>query len=1030
MPLAPGTVIAGRYTLEEELGRGATAVVWLATDAQGDRPVALKVLHEELAEPSVRERFAREARRTAEFTHERILPVLDTGDANGTPFFVQPYMSGGTLRGRLRRERQLSIEETVRIGRDLARALAHAHARGYVHRDVKPENILFRDGEAYLGDFGICRAIAETLDESSTSRLVVRGTPAYMSPEQASGTDDLDGRSDLFSLGSVLYECLTGVPAFIGATDSAIIAQVIGQSPRDISIFRPSVSTALAEIIATCHRREPSDRFRDANALAEALGNPERRNRPSGDAAVVPRVRARVLLAVAAVVAMVATIGAIVAQTLGSGPVAAEVALDTTHLALFPLERDTGDTIGDAVDDDLLRAAFQRGEGISLVSQLMIADRLRQGDGGRDSERLLAIARDLGAGRFVRGRLESHGATRRAILALHDAATGQVLMEHEAEVPGDPAAAAASYAAVAATLLVRGRSDDADVESLRPRWSIPALQAYRRGQQALEDWDLPAADSSFQRAQSFDPGDPRIQFALAQTRAWARQPARLWRDLATRAAEAADSLAPRERRLAFALRALGAREFAAACAQYDSLRRSDPNDHAAWFGLGQCHSSDDVVVPDSVHSPSGWRFRSSHQQAFVAFERALTLLPSMHRGLRREGFDTKGIYTLRPSDVRIGRSEDRTRIFGARIARMGDTLAMIPYPIEALASSGSTVPAGFVEAIESQRERFAAMALGWSSVFPEGSEAKEAVALALEMRGLRAAIDTIRLARTLARRAKVPMADQLALGAAEVRMLVRFGLPDAPELLASASILADSLLALPEAEVALVAEEFELLAVILGRCDAAVRYARARSGDNLLSVPEALLLESRELLARAVLRCDPAGDARRAHDYLGRLDAHPAARDPNARRSILHSTFFRPALMLDPADMALTRRVAQETNDPLASAAAALGSDREAVRRGLRAFEAVGHEALPMSPDYAFIYARVWAGLGDTTAATAILDRALNRVRFADTEDLRETGNLGALLRMAQWRGELAEAAKDRRTARRWQAAIRALQDN
>ncbi|MDQ3997315.1 MAG: serine/threonine protein kinase, partial [Gemmatimonadota bacterium] len=264
--------IAGRYVVEREIGRGATAVVYLARDSARGRAVAIKVLRAELAQFDAAHGFLREVRRHSELEHPHILQVLDTGEQEGQLYCVLPYMEGGTLRQRLLREKQLPIGDAVAIARTVAEALNYAHARGLIHRDVKPENILFTNGEARLADFGIARALERALDDTTmTSTGLVRGTAAYMSPEQAGGERDYDGRSDIYSLGCVLYEMLAGVPAFIGPTPEAALAQRFTHPPRDIRVYRPSISARLESAVMKALQFAPADRFRSAGEFAKAL---------------------------------------------------------------------------------------------------------------------------------------------------------------------------------------------------------------------------------------------------------------------------------------------------------------------------------------------------------------------------------------------------------------------------------------------------------------------------------------------------------------------------------------------------------------------------------------------------------------------------------------------------------------------------------------------------------------------------------------------------------------------------------------
>ena len=269
-PTVPLAEVADRYTIERELGRGATAVVYLARDRSTARSVALKVLRPELAESLSADRFLREIRVTQTLTHPHIAPVLDSGVSGGLFYCVLDYMDGGTLRDRLDRERQLPMADIAAITRAVGSALDYAHRNRIIHRDVKPENILFGGVQACLADFGIARAL-ETLGGPTTSTGVVRGTPAYMSPEQASGEREYDGRSDVYSLACVLYEAIAGVPAFAGPNTQAILAQRLIHVPRPLHVYRPTVTAELDAVMARALATAPSDRYQTAASFAEAL---------------------------------------------------------------------------------------------------------------------------------------------------------------------------------------------------------------------------------------------------------------------------------------------------------------------------------------------------------------------------------------------------------------------------------------------------------------------------------------------------------------------------------------------------------------------------------------------------------------------------------------------------------------------------------------------------------------------------------------------------------------------------------------
>lgn len=263
--------LAGRYTLERELGRGGMATVYLAQDLKHHRPVAVKVLRPELAAALGADRFLREIEIAARLTHPHILPLHDSGEAAGFLYYVMPYMAGESLRDRLNREKQLPVEDALQISREVADALSYAHSLGLVHRDIKPENVLFEAGHAVVSDFGIARAITAAGGEKLTETGIALGTPAYMSPEQASGDAQLDGRSDLYSLGCVLYELLAGEPPYTGPTAQAIIARRLTEPVPALHTVRETVPVHVERAIRTALAKAPADRFGTAAQFAQAL---------------------------------------------------------------------------------------------------------------------------------------------------------------------------------------------------------------------------------------------------------------------------------------------------------------------------------------------------------------------------------------------------------------------------------------------------------------------------------------------------------------------------------------------------------------------------------------------------------------------------------------------------------------------------------------------------------------------------------------------------------------------------------------
>ena len=263
--------LGGGYAIERELGRGGMATVYLAHDLKHRRPVAIKVLAPELAAALGRERFLREIETAARLTHPHILPLHDSGEADGLLYYVMPYIEGESLRDRLDREKQLAIADAVTITCAVANALSYAHSHDVVHRDVKPENILLSNDEAIVADFGIAAAIDAAGGGKLTRTGIVLGTPAYMSPEQGAGDQTLDGRSDVYSLGCVLYEMLAGEPPFTGPTSQAIIAKRFTDPVPSARRLRETVPPPMDQAISKALARAPADRFATTHQFAEAL---------------------------------------------------------------------------------------------------------------------------------------------------------------------------------------------------------------------------------------------------------------------------------------------------------------------------------------------------------------------------------------------------------------------------------------------------------------------------------------------------------------------------------------------------------------------------------------------------------------------------------------------------------------------------------------------------------------------------------------------------------------------------------------
>ena len=328
--------VADRYRVEVEIGRGGMATVYRAHDLKHDRSVALKVLRPELAASLGTERFLREITLTARLDHPHILPLLDSGEAGGLLYYVMPFVEGESLRARLDREKQLSLDDALRIAREVADALSYAHQHGIVHRDIKPENILLARGHARVADFGIARAVTAAGGQTLTETGLAVGTPAYMSPEQAGGEREIDARTDVYSLGAVVYEMLAGQPPYTGATAGAILSRKAMEPVPSLRVVRETVPATVEQAVTKALAKTPADRFGSAQQFAEALEKQvlksEERRGKAASLFAIPYSLGLGLLAVAAVAAFL-----LIANGGGAGRPRIE------SLAVLPLENHSGD---------------------------------------------------------------------------------------------------------------------------------------------------------------------------------------------------------------------------------------------------------------------------------------------------------------------------------------------------------------------------------------------------------------------------------------------------------------------------------------------------------------------------------------------------------------------------------------------------------------------------------------------------------------------------------------------------------------
>ena len=393
--------LAERYTIERELGRGGMATVYLAHDLKHDRPVALKVMHPEVAAALGPERFLREIRISAQLDHPHILTLIDSGRNDGVLWYVLPYVRGESLRAKLARETQLSVEQAIRIAAQVASALDYAHRHGVIHRDIKPENILLHEGEAVVADFGIALAVREAGGERLTETGLSLGTPHYMSPEQATGSREPDPRSDLYSLGAVVYEMLTGEPPHTGPTAQAVIAKLLSERPTRIRTVRADVPEHIDAAVTKALAKVPADRFASAAEFAAAL---ER----AGTARAASRPTRRLSTVVAAAVGVILLLAAALAVW-HSWPRPAGTASprpEGASVAVLPFENLTGNSADAYLSDGMTEEVIGQ---LAQIPQLKVISRTSSGALKGARLTLRQIADTLGVRHILEGSVRHVG---------------------------------------------------------------------------------------------------------------------------------------------------------------------------------------------------------------------------------------------------------------------------------------------------------------------------------------------------------------------------------------------------------------------------------------------------------------------------------------------------------------------------------------------------------------------------------------------------------------------------------------------
>jgi tetratricopeptide (TPR) repeat protein len=1011
-----------RYTIERELGRGGAAVVYLARDNRQERPVALKVLHKELAQAIGAQRFLREIKHSSALQHPHLLTILDSGESRGTLYFVMPYMPDGSLRARIAREKQLPIDDALRITKDVGEALAYAHSKGIVHRDIKPDNVLFSADHACLADFGIARAVDSAAADTLTSTGLVVGTPAYMSPEQASGEKTVDARSDQYSLGCLLYEMITGLPPFVGATQQSVISQRFTQPPPSMRAHRPNVPDHVERAVKRALAVVPADRFASVTEFLAALNDPSAAPEPVS----VHRIRRR-WFAVGAAAAIVAVV--VIAAKPGANWVRglAGAQLDTAKFVVLPLrsEADSADGVRVAT---AIHAGLARWEDLPLENHLTVTDAVRDRGSVTSLEDAYAVARKLGAGKLVWGQVVREGEQTIVHAELYDVSARKGIGRTRVALPGGEIADTLFFD-IGTSLAGAGAMPRGMDAGVRGTSSWSAWQAYSRAVAALAQWRLAEAERDLRAAVSADPDFGVAQLHLAQILSWTRPvDDHAWLVNARRAVASRSELRERDAQRAEALLSFGLREFDKSCKLYSSLVRQDTLDPVAWFSLGGCRRADNVVVPDR-RSRSGWSFRSSWHEAGLAFARAYDIDPRLHAIPR---FDwVRPVFAIDRNRIRLGqKTVDGPPEFGARPSLVADTIAYTPYPMPDFEQENSASSrARMAEALNHNRDVLLGITTAWTQTYPRSADAFRALAAVRENRDELTGADASAGALPALNRAMElagTKADSLAIGEAETRVLLKLGR------FTHARSLADSVLAELGAPSVANWKSIARLAALTGRVSALEsalqffpsEHAGARGLDQ--SVGKA----GGQLLARAALPIcgQSAAAAEQTLRTLIQTRVRPEDRNVANTRVLGHGLSYM-ALCTGGRAMAsatrdespIARAQIAFARGELATARAILDSldrDRETMRPG------------DMAVNLAVRHAAVRLNLGDTASAVRILDNTLEAIPTLSASIFGEHAlEPVMLLRAMVMRADLA-AGTDPAAARRWSRVVLELWRN
>lgn len=1015
MSFTPPFLLLDRYEVSAELGRGGQSVVYRARDRVLKRDVAIKLLREDALSEQMLARFRQEMDVSAQLEHAHILHVYDTGSYQGVPFIVMELAPGQTLADRLKAERQLPVTDALQIAREVGLALGHAHDRGIVHRDVKPDNILLGAGGALLADFGIARLTGDSLALHITSTGTAVGTLLYMSPEQLCAEPEIDSRSDQYSLACVLYEMLAGVGPHIASTFEGLRLLRMSGRHSPVRMHRTTVPPVVERAIEIALSPMSADRFRTMGEFLSAIGASASADyrvsntampavgtlshaEPVPSSAQTQSRRRRILLGAAALTLVAG--GVATAKWDRTAAPAPHVASDL-QIHLLPVSSPNAPStsmtpIVDAVGNSL-RDELNAWRGLTRIDREV----------GRRSDALMLRTVVSSVNDSLRLQLELEGGAQpvrverfisRAEAAAPSAIVHALLTE-----------ALVRYAdSTSSPLTVPGAAGI-------PDRSYPALKAYVSGFRALRAGEFDSAYSQFDRAAGELPRFGAAHYWAAQAGAWVDNAPRGWRDHATRAARSALD-EPVDSLLADGLVRLAQGEYLAACASYRHATQLAASRFDAWFGLGECQRLDSIVLLDGMET----RFRSSHWAALGAYRRAATLSPSsemlgalMTRIIR--------VTYAEGTRTRRGRgASNNSDRFTSLVSLIGDTLAHVPIPDDRFA--GSPVPATWSPAVRRGQSLARDITQAAVEQWPQSPSLWVQRALALEFSGIvgrlgdgRDAGSALARAESVAVLRATSGETAVRIAVANVRLALRRG--DFQE----AGLRARETLQSARTMEARGRWIVQPLALLLGDVAAAERLSVPANGVDPLTPP--VLADSIELFNVRALSgaCSSLSQNRSALEKM--FSAQFAGPELSAQRSAL---LLEPYLAAVPC---LGTVLAREFESPILIHRiyrTLADSNRVAARALLDTLRQSRRNATAASVTWDAIYAESWAAVqaGDTVGARAQLTDAITNIANMSRFTLDQPAQAAGLRRGLAL---LVDIADPRTADPRWAAWSRAL---